>query len=102
MTGEKLFSYDSGILNFTLSPILQEDFFDEDNMITTTILGKVELVYINNNRKNTFGENKGIVKEISIVKQNGESIKVNGNIVQGELAKEIRDGNVAKIEAYIN
>ncbi|MEN8077373.1 hypothetical protein ABFP60_10440 [Clostridioides difficile] len=102
MTGEKLFSYDSGILSFTLSPILPEDFFDINNMITTTILGKVELVYINNNRKNTFGENKGIVKEISIVKQNGESIKVNGNIVQGELAKEIRDGNVVKIEAYIN
>ena len=102
MTGEKLFSYDNGILSFNLSPILSDDFFDENNMISTTVLGRVNLIYINNERKNTFGKNKGIVKEISIIKHDGEIIKVNGNIVQGELAKEIRSGNVARIEAYIN
>lgn len=101
MTGEKLFSYNNGELEFTLSPILQSDFFDENNMVSTTLLGKIELIYINNSRKNTFGIDKGIVEEIIITKLNGEVTKVNGNIVKGHIAKEIRNGNIKKIQAYI-
>lgn len=102
MTGEKLFSYDNEELKFTLSPILPKNFFNENNMVSATLLGKIELIYINKNRKNTFGINKGVVQEIFITKYNGETIKVNGNIVIGELAKEIRSGDVIKIEAYID
>lgn len=101
MTGEKLFNYDNGELEFTLSPILQSDFFDDNNMVSTTILGKIELTYINNSRKNTFGANKGTVEEIVITALDGEIIKVNGNIVKGNIVKDIRDGNIKKIEAYI-
>ncbi|MCF0149230.1 MAG: hypothetical protein HUJ77_12640, partial [Clostridium sp.] len=101
MTGEKLFSYDDKGLKFTLSPILQKEFFDSNNRIETTLLGRIELIYINRNRKNTFGTNKGILKELLITKDNGEVIKVNGNVVKGELAKEIREGSVIRIQAYI-
>ena len=101
MTGEKLFNYDNGELEFTLSPILQSDFFDDNNMVSTTILGKIELTYINDSRKNTFGANKGTVEEIVITALDGEIIKVNGNIVKGNIVKDIRDGNIKKIEAYI-
>ena len=101
MTGEKLFNYDNGELEFTLSPILQSDFFDDNNIVSTTILGKIELTYINNDRKNTFGANKGTVEEIVITNLDGEVIKVNGNIVKGNIVKDIRDGNIKKIEAYI-
>ena len=101
MTGEKLFNYDNGELEFTLSPILQSDFFDDNNIVSTTILGKIELTYINDSRKNTFGANKGTVEEIVITALDGEIIKVNGNIVKGNIVKDIRDGNIKKIEAYI-
>lgn len=101
MTGEKLFNYNNGELEFTLSPIIQSDFFDDNNMVSTTILGKIELTYINNSRKNTFGANKGTVEEIIITNLDGEIIKVNGNIVKGDIVKEIRNGNIKKIEAYI-
>ena len=101
MTGEKLFSHNNGELEFTLSPILQSDFFDENNMVSTTLLGKIELTYINNSRKNTFGIDKGIVEEIIITKLDGEVMNVKGNTVKGYIAKEIRNGNIKKIEAYI-
>lgn len=101
MTGKKLFSYDNEELSFTLSPILSKDFFDNNDMVLTTLLGKIDLIYINKNRKNTFGKNKGIVKEIIITKENGEIIKVDGNTIKGELAKEIRSGKIMKIQAYI-
>ncbi len=101
MTGEKLFSYDEEGLKFTLSPILSKDFFDNNNMITTTLLGGIKLTYINKNRKNTFGKDKGVVKEVFITKDDGETIKINGNVIKGELAKGIRKMKVIKIEAYI-
>lgn len=101
MTGKKLFSYDNNELKFTLSPILSHDFFDDNNMVSTTLLGKTDLIYINKNRKNTFGKNKGLVQEIFITKESGEVIKVNGNTIEGKLAEEIRNGEIIKIEAYI-
>ena len=101
MTGKKLFSYYNGELKLTLSPILPQDFFDDNNRVSATLLGKIELIYINKERKNTFGKNKGLVKEIYITKESGEVIKVNGNTIEGKLAEEIRNGDIIKIEAYI-
>jgi hypothetical protein len=100
MVGEKLFIYEDGILKFRLNPILTKDFF-KDGIVVTTLLGKVKLVYINNDYKDTFGTDKGNIGEISLKDINGNEIKFKGNEVCNEYAEKIRAGEIAEIVAII-
>ncbi len=100
MVGENIFKYENGILKFTLNPILSKDFF-VDGSVTTTLLGKIKLVYENPNNKDTFGLNKGEINEIVIVDENENLVKIESNEVVGELAEAIRRGQVKEIRAKI-
>ena len=100
MVGEKLFVYEDGILKFRLNPILTKDFF-KDSALITTILGRIKLVYTNINNKNTFGPEKGIIGEITLVDADNNMSKFKGNEVCGELAEKIRNGEIAEIQATI-
>ena len=100
MVGMKLFTYENNILKFKLNPILNKDFF-KSNILTTTLLGSIKLTYINKNDKNTYGENKGTIKELKIVDLDGNIKVINGSEVCGEYAEKIRGRQVKEIEAII-
>jgi len=100
MVGEKLFVYEDGILKFRLNPALTKDFF-KDNVLITTILGKTKLVYVNKNNKDTFGTEKGIIEEITLVDANNNMSKFKGNEVCGEFAEKIRNKEIIEIQATI-
>ncbi|WP_160684609.1 hypothetical protein [Clostridium sp. C2-6-12] len=100
MVGEKLFVSEDGILKFRLNPILTKDFF-KDGVIVTTLFGKVKLVYINNDNKDTFGADKGSIGEISLKDINGSEITFKGNEICNEYAEKIRAGEIAEIMAII-
>ena len=100
MVGMKLFTYGNNILKFKLNPILNKDFF-KSNILTTTLLGSIKLTYINKNDKNTYGENKGTIKELKIVDLDGSIKVINGSEVCGEYAEKIRGRQVKEIEAII-
>ncbi|MFW2489177.1 hypothetical protein ACN077_11420 [Clostridium chromiireducens] len=100
MVGEKLFVYEDEILKFRLNPILAKDFF-KDSKLITTILGNIKLVYINTNNKNTFGHEKGIIGEITLVDANNNISKFEGNEICGEFAEKIRNGKIAEIQVTI-
>ncbi|OVE68925.1 hypothetical protein CCS79_08320 [Clostridium diolis] len=100
MVGENLFVYEDGILKFRLNPILTKDFF-KDSALITTILGNTKLVYVNENNKDTFGSEKGIIEEIILVDANNNMSKFKGNEVCGELAEKIRNKEVVEIQATI-
>ncbi|RII36588.1 hypothetical protein D2A34_04175 [Clostridium chromiireducens] len=100
MVGEKLFVYEDEILKFRLNPILTKDFF-KDSKLITTILGNIKLVYINTNNKNTFGHEKGIIGEITLVDANNNISKFEGNEICGEFAEKIRNGEIAEIQVTI-
>lgn len=100
MVGRKLFTYEDGTLNFNLNPILAKDFF-KDNILITTLLGTITLTYVNNNNKNTFGENKGTIKELQLIDLEENVIVIVGNKVCGEYAEKIRRREVKEIKAII-
>lgn len=100
MVGEKLFRYENNELSFNLNPILAKDFF-KNGVIETTILGGIKLVYINENNKDTFGEEKGLVTKIKIVDDDDNIVTINGNKVIGELADKIRNCKIKEIRAVI-
>ena len=100
MVGEKLFVYEDGILKFRLNPALAKDFF-KDNLLITTILGKIKLVYVNKNNKDTFGHEKGIIEEITLVDANNNMSKFKGNEVCGEFAEKIRNKEIVEIQVTI-
>ena len=100
MVGEKLFVHEDGILKFRLNPILTKDFF-KDNILETTILGNIKLIYVNINNKNTFGTERGIIEEIILFDINNNIIKFKGNEVCGDFAEKIRNKEIVKIQANL-
>lgn len=100
MVGPKLFTYEDNKLKFSLNPILTKDFFKE-GIVETTILGRIKLVYSNENNKNTFGENKGEITEIILIDKDNTITTINGDKVIGDLAIKIRSCEVKEIRVKI-
>lgn len=100
MVGEKLFSYEDGVLKFKLKPILTKDFFSE-GCLTTTLLGTINLIYTNKNNKSTFGPDQGKIEEISLFDANNNVFKFKGNEILGEFAEKIRNGEIVEVHAAI-
>jgi len=101
MVGKNLFRYENNILKFKPNPILTKDFFS-DGVVVTTLLGKIKLIYINLNNKDTFGDNKGCITEFKIIDLNNNEIIVKGDEITCESAEKIRDCKIKEITAYIN
>ncbi|EKQ57686.1 MULTISPECIES: hypothetical protein [unclassified Clostridium] len=100
MVGEKLFAYEDGILKFRLSPILTKDFFNNGKLVTT-ILGNIRLIYLNQNNKNTFGADMGVINEITLIDKNDNTFVIKGNKARGEFAEKIRNREIVEIQAII-
>ncbi|WP_461206655.1 hypothetical protein [Clostridium sp. DL1XJH146] len=100
MFGSDIFTFDDGVLRFKLNPILSKDFFKE-GILVTTLLGNIEVTYINKNNKDTFGPNKGIVEEVTLTDVNNNKIQINNSDITGKVAEMIRNGEILKIEAVI-
>ena len=110
--GEKIFYLNDGQLNFKLSPVLPANWFTtekqqiqwggnavtiEANSFACSLLGNILLVYHNNLRKNTFGN--------EAVKPFGYSLDGNEVIESDhlgvELASSIRERQVKRIDVYL-
>ncbi|MBE6072083.1 MAG: hypothetical protein E7208_09010 [Clostridium butyricum] len=100
MVGRNLFNYEEEILKFKLNPILIKDFF-KDNILTTTLLGSIKLIYVNTNNKNTFGKNKGSIKEFQIIDLDDNVTVIVGDEVCGEYAEKIRRREIKEIRVTI-
>lgn len=68
-----MFKYENNILKFKSNPILTKDLFS-DGVVVTTLFGKIKLIYINLNNKDTFGDNKGRIAEFKIIDLNNNEI----------------------------
>ena len=100
MVGDNLFKYKDGVLEFELNPILSKDFFKE-NKISTTLLGNIKLTYINEDNKNTFGENRGDIVEYKVIYKDNFEISINSNKISGKVAEDIRSNLVKEVVAFI-
>jgi len=92
--GDRIFSYEDGELKLHFEPKLAESFFDDKDEASFMLLSICFVTYRNKKRLATFGEKKGKIVSITIPERD---ITVSGNYLQGEFAKEVREGNIRRL-----
>ncbi len=88
--GKKCFWMDAETLCLTFEPKLKGELFKQDGTISFMFLGKIPVVYLNPERKNTYGEN-GLKPHTIIIKDENGAHTIQGDTIRGEFAHKIRN-----------
>lgn len=111
--GPQPFSLNAGNLSLSLSPVLPAHWFTEgssliewmgkettipENSVTTTFLGDILLVYINNERQNTYGVTG--VKPTQIAFDGGSPVSYSD--LTADQAGQIRERKYARLTVWLN
>lgn len=99
MGGTKIFTFEEGVLEFALKPVLHQDFFNEENQVKFTLFKRTQVVYKNPRRKHTFSEGRVVPKSYAL--HAGEKV-IKTDTVTGELAENLRNGCYDKVEVELN
>ena len=99
MFGKAFYMVDSE-LSFSLSPMIPQYLIGEDNRVEATFLGNTKVVYHFEDRRDYFPGCYEIYRQ-KLYFRDGRECIVNEASIQGEIAHEIRVGNVEKIEVMI-
>ncbi|MGL4186831.1 MAG: hypothetical protein ACRCR4_13715, partial [Thiotrichaceae bacterium] len=94
MIGKQWFSYEDGELQFTFAPILTADFFDEQQIVQTTLFGKTKVTYHNPDRIDTFAADAQI-RQLVVDGQ-----PVEGDRLKGAFAQALRAQAIETIDVY--
>ncbi|WP_019913922.1 hypothetical protein [Paenibacillus sp. HW567] len=101
MAGSRLFSVVGGELTLSLAPALPGWLFDEAGELSFTLLGNTEVTYYNPQRKDTFGEGKAVIRQMTLVYSDGTTTSVASALVQGKAAEALRQGEITAIRAIM-
>ena len=98
--GDGGFSCQNGKLEFSLAPRLAAELFDERGEAAFMLFGRCRVIYHNESRSNTYGENGAKVWRMEL--DDGiERQEVSGNTLGEELALKLRAGGIQQIDAYL-
>lgn len=98
--GKNPFAIIDGRLTLSFNPVLPEWLFDEENKVSFNFLGRCLVTYHNPSRKNTY-EMDLTKQRIVISMPEGNTVEIQGNVIEKEYAKLIREGKVNKIDIYL-
>ncbi len=93
MAGEKPFIMEENELILKFAPKLPKWLFDSNDEVSFKFLGKCNVTYHNEAKKDTYGAKKAEIVKIKIKGYKD----IIGNKIKGELAEEIRKGNIDKV-----
>ena len=97
MFGRHLFDEKDGELVFAPQPAIPSYLITEKDTVTATLLGEVEVEYLLHEKKDYVpGEYK--VTSMHFVYKNGSAADTNSETVSGQIAEDIRDGRISRIE----
>ena len=100
--GKKGFSYTDGVLSLELQPKLASWLFDAQGMASFKMLSSCQVTYINQTGKNTYGADAAVIASMELTMQDGSKEVVDGAVISGKLAEDVRSGKVSAIKAYMN
>ncbi|RLG26925.1 hypothetical protein DRN85_01545 [Methanosarcinales archaeon] len=121
--GEQPFFVDeTGSLRLKLEPKLPDWLFTEKEEICMTytnkgekieltipkncfafkFLGKTIVIYHNDRRKNTFGEDKAKITHYTLKYTDGKTCRKDGNTLPEKIANDIRKGQITRIDAFLH
>lgn len=95
--GAKGFTMTEEGLRFDFAPVLQGRFFDEEGKVTYTLFGKTKVTYLNESRKDTFGNDGAKVVKVTL---DGEELTTT-YLTKNE-ALRLRNGLVQEIVVILN
>ena len=82
-----------------LKPVLKAEFFDRNNEVSSTFLGKTQVTYVNAQRKNTY-DGDCSVEKIELYAKDNKRI-INGDKIFGEEAEKVRNNEYDSIKIYL-
>ena len=98
MFGHQPFVVEDERLKLNLKPLLPADFFDENDEVSFTFMGKTRVTYVNPSRLNTY---EGFaVSEYTLEYSDGRVLSLEA--IYGEHAEAIRAGEVTKLIVEMN
>ena len=99
--GEKVFYTEGNELKITFAPALPGDFFTENGTASWTFMGQTRIVYINEERKNTYGSGAAKVVSMKLLTTGGETETAEGDTLTGRQAETLRNGGYVRIDAIM-
>jgi hypothetical protein len=95
MTGPSPFvKNEFGEVQLQLRPVLPGNIFDQNNSVSFTFLGQIEVSYQNPKRIDTW---KTVPQSILVVKNDGSTVTIPGSVIGTEIALQVRSLQVVKI-----
>lgn len=98
MAGKHVFRVSEGELQLRLSPSLPGWLFDDQGQVSFKFLGRTEVTYHNPEKRDTFGPQAATIRSITVHKNDGKTLRVDGSVIAGGLAEDIRSGNAKKMD----
>lgn len=99
MAGSRMFSAENGELMLELAPALPGWLFDEQGNLSFTFLGGTEVTYHNPRHADTYGAERAVIGQLTLVYSDGTVRQVAGAQVRGEAAEALRRGEITAIRA---
>ena len=96
MFGRHLFAEKDGELVFAPQPAIPEYLIEKD-ALTTTLLGEIEVEYLLADKKD-YIPGGYTVSGMHFIYKNGSSADTSSEAVSGQIAEDIRDGKISRIE----
>ena len=91
---KKVFRYEGSQLQLHLNPVLPAWLFDENQKCPSSSLGCQGDVSQRARAANTYGQDGVTIQRLTLTTVGGDSIEVDGPLITGELAHEVRNGNI--------
>lgn len=101
MAGSRVFTVEDGELTLALAPALPGWLFDEQGNLSFTFLGGTEVTYHNPKRANTFGAERAVIQNLTLVYRDGTVTPISGALLRGAEAEDLRRGEIVAIRAIM-
>ncbi|GAA4080912.1 hypothetical protein [Amphibacillus indicireducens] len=99
--GQKPFSFDDQVLSFELSPKLPSWLFDQNGQVQFKLFSQIDVTYENIERKDTYGTLGVKPVKYTCLLANKKKISIDGSVISGDLAEQIRAKEVQSIHVQL-
>ncbi|MGG6314278.1 cellobiose phosphorylase [Paenibacillus macerans] len=101
MAGKHVFRLQGSELQLQLNPLLSGWLFDERGELSFRFLGTTEITYRNPQKKNTYGTGAATIRRMTVHQDGTASVVIDGAVIAGRLAEDIRSGLISRIEVEL-
>lgn len=100
MFGLHPFTVKDGKLTLTFAPVLPAYLIGDGKQVEAVFLGKIPVCYHLAEQKDYLPGNYEVT-EIELICSNGERKKIEGGVLEEDLAKAVRDGEIERMEVWL-